>query len=82
MADPGFPVGGDVHPLGGGVDLRHGHFSVKMYAKTKESANAYTPHFSKASCALTCGQLWLSCVLLANYASKWKMSSGPYKPIF
>ena len=28
---------GGVHPLGrGGVDLRHGHFSVKMYVKTKE----------------------------------------------
>ena len=33
-ADPGFPVGG-VDPLGG-VDLRRGHFSVKMYVKTKE----------------------------------------------
>ena len=30
VADPGFPVGG------GGVDLRRGCFSVKMYAKTKE----------------------------------------------
>ena len=30
MADPGFPVGG------GGVDLRRGRFSVKMYTKTKE----------------------------------------------
>ena len=28
--------GGGMHPLGGGVDLRRGHFSVKMYAKTKE----------------------------------------------
>ena len=27
---------GGVHPLGRGVDLRHGHFSVKMYVKTKE----------------------------------------------
>ena len=36
MADPGFPVGGGMHPLGGGVDLRCGLFSVKMYAKTKE----------------------------------------------
>ena len=43
VADPGFPVGGGVHPLGAGVDplgagvdLRCGHFSVKMYAKTKE----------------------------------------------
>ena len=36
VADPGFPVGGGVHPLGGGVDLRRGCFSVKMYAKTKE----------------------------------------------
>ena len=34
VADPGFPVGG-VHPLGG-VDLRHGCFLVKMYAKMKE----------------------------------------------
>ena len=25
-----------VHPLGGGVDLRCGHFSVKMYVKRKE----------------------------------------------
>ena len=35
VADPGFPIGG-VHPLGGAVDFRHGHFLVKMYAKTKE----------------------------------------------
>ena len=35
MADPGFPVGG-VCTHWGGVDLQHGHFSVKMYAKTKE----------------------------------------------
>ena len=36
VADPGFPVGGGMHPLGGGVNLRHGHFLVKMYAKMKE----------------------------------------------
>ena len=37
VADPGFPIGGGgVHPLGEGVDLRHGHFSVKMYVKMKE----------------------------------------------
>ena len=35
MADPGFPVGGRA-PVRGGMDLRRGHFSVKMYAKTKE----------------------------------------------
>ena len=29
VADPGFPVGE-------GVDLQRGRFSVKMYAKTKE----------------------------------------------
>ena len=27
---------GGMDPLGGGVDLRHGCFSAKMYAKTKE----------------------------------------------
>ena len=32
VANPGFPVGG-VHPLGGVPQC--GHFSVKMYAKTK-----------------------------------------------
>ena len=37
VADPGFPVvGGGVHQLGGGVDLRCGCFLVKMDAKTKE----------------------------------------------
>ena len=36
MVDPGFPVGGGRAPVKGGVDLRHGHFSVKMYAKMKE----------------------------------------------
>ena len=36
MADSGFPVGGGVHPLGGGVDLQRGHFLVEMYVKTKE----------------------------------------------
>ena len=35
VADSGFPIG-DVDPLGGGVDLRHGRFLAKMYAKTKE----------------------------------------------
>ena len=35
VADPGFPVGGRA-PVRGGVDLRCGHFSVKMYVKTKE----------------------------------------------
>ena len=35
MADQGFPIGGHA-PIRGGVDLRCGHFSVKMYAKTKE----------------------------------------------
>ena len=34
VADPGFPVGG-VGPLGG-MDLRHGCFLAKMYAKMKE----------------------------------------------
>ena len=35
VADPGFPVGGRA-PVRGGVDLRRGHFLVKMYVKTKE----------------------------------------------
>ena len=35
VADPGFPMGGGVDPLGG-VDLRHRRFSAKMYAKMKE----------------------------------------------
>ena len=35
VADPGFPVGGCL-AVGGGADLRHGHFLAKMYAKTKE----------------------------------------------
>ena len=32
VADPGFPVGGGVNPLGG-VDLQCGCFLAKMYAK-------------------------------------------------
>ena len=36
VADPGFPVGGGHALVWGGMDLRRGHFSVKMYAKTKE----------------------------------------------
>ena len=35
VADLGFPVGGDVEPLGD-TNLQRGHFSAKMYAKTKE----------------------------------------------
>ena len=35
MAGPRFPVGGRA-PIRGGVDLRCGHFSVKMYGKMKE----------------------------------------------
>ena len=34
--DPGFSVGGGVDPFWGGFGLQCGHFSVKMYAKTKE----------------------------------------------
>ena len=34
--DPGFSVGGTWTHLGGGFGLQCGHFSVKMYAKTKE----------------------------------------------
>ena len=34
--DPGFSVGGAWTHFGGGFGLQHGHFSVKMYAKTKE----------------------------------------------
>ena len=35
VADPGFPVGGH-GPIRAGMDLLCGHFSPKMYAKTKE----------------------------------------------
>ena len=35
VADPGFPVRGGHASIRGGVDLRCGHFSVKMYAKMK-----------------------------------------------
>ena len=35
VADPGFLVGGACTRWGG-MDLRHGHFLVKMYAKMKE----------------------------------------------
>ena len=35
VADPGFPVGGR-GPVRGDVDLRHGCFLTKMYAKMKE----------------------------------------------
>ena len=34
--DPGFSVGGAWTHSGGGFGLQHGHFSVKMYVKTKE----------------------------------------------
>ena len=34
--DPGFFVGGGRGPILGGFGLQRGHFSVKMYAKTKE----------------------------------------------
>ena len=39
VADPGFPFGwggGKRQAVAGGADLRHGHFSAKIYAKTKE----------------------------------------------
>ena len=38
-ADPGFPVGGGGGAptlVGGGANLRHRHFLVKTYVKTKE----------------------------------------------
>ena len=35
-ADPGFPVGGAPTLVGGGTNLRHRHFLVKTYVKTKE----------------------------------------------
>ena len=34
VANPAFPVG-DAKPVGG-VNVQHGHFLAKMYAKTKE----------------------------------------------
>ena len=34
VVDPGFPIGRRGPIVG--LDLRHRHFSVKMYAKTKE----------------------------------------------
>ena len=34
--DPGFSVGGSEDPFWGGFGLQRGHFSVKMYVKTKE----------------------------------------------
>ena len=33
---PGFSVGGAWTHFGGGFGLQRGHFSVKMYAKTKK----------------------------------------------
>ena len=36
MADQGFPVGGREPIRGGGMDLRHRHFLVKMFVKVKE----------------------------------------------
>ena len=35
-ADQGFPIGGAPTLIGGGANLRHRHFSVKTYVKTKE----------------------------------------------
>ena len=37
MADPGFPVGGDVDLVGGGVDSQDGYVSKNLYVETKES---------------------------------------------
>ena len=34
--DPEFSAGGGRGPILGGFGLKRGHFSVKMYAKTKE----------------------------------------------
>ena len=36
MADPGFPVGGGVDLVAGGVDSRGGYVSKILYVKTKE----------------------------------------------
>ena len=36
MADPGFPVGGGVDLVRGGVDSRGGYVSKILYVKTKE----------------------------------------------
>ena len=35
VADPGFPIE-EAWTRYGSVDLRHGYFSIKVYAKTKE----------------------------------------------
>ena len=37
VADPGFPVGGGVDLVGGGMDSRRGYVSKILYVKTKES---------------------------------------------
>ena len=36
MADPGFPVGGGVDLIGGGVDSQGSYVSKILYVKTKE----------------------------------------------
>ena len=36
VADPGFPVGGGVDLVGGGVDSRRGYVLKILYVKTKE----------------------------------------------
>ena len=76
VADPGFPVGGGVDLLGGGLDLRHGCFLAKMYAKTKEfgpvgghvpgtppprSANA------RAVLPFTCRTIWINSYSPTNH---------------
>ena len=37
MTDPGFPVGGDVDLVGGGMDSRGGYISKILYVAMKES---------------------------------------------
>ena len=36
VADPGFPIGGGMDLVGGGVDSRGGYISKILYVKTKE----------------------------------------------
>ena len=36
VADPGFPVGGGMDLVGGGVDSRGSYISWNLYVKTKE----------------------------------------------
>ena len=82
---PGFSVGGGVDPFRGGFGLQCGHFSVKMYVKTKELGPVggvhrhapLDPPMNRQHCLAQCNSATSYCSLLCVLVSKPQLTIFP-----